>query len=219
MGTLAVIAAIAVARSWLAGVQWLPTLVANLAASPSTNPTGPTTQRLNLQALLGLALPGQDWLVIEGLTLGVGLVAGALVALALRHRRDREANLLVWSAASVLTLLMVYNRSYDAVLLVLPLAWVFAPLRPHALRWVAATIAVACAVFLVPGAAVMAGIRLPADLRWVGTTPWWSLLRVHQIIALLVVLAALTVAAVRHPVAKPIGKPTGIAPPSRPVLR
>jgi hypothetical protein len=42
----------------------------------------------------------------------------------------------------------------------------------------------------------MAQARLPPDLHWVQDTPAWWVLRVHQILALLVVLAALLSAAI-----------------------
>jgi hypothetical protein len=190
MLALLALGAVAVARLWAAGVDWLPSLLSNLAASGSADPLTPTTQRLNLQALFNAAMPGQDRLVIDGLTLAVGAIAAAVLFAALRRRSDRESEPLAWAGAGVLTLLMVYNRSYNAVLLLLPLAWAFAPFARTGGRRAGTAVVLASLVFLVPGAAAMAQVRLPPDLRWVQDTPAWWVLRVHQIVALLVVLAA-----------------------------
>ena len=197
---LATIAAVGAARLWLAGIDWSTTLVAALASSGFADPTNASTQRLNAQALFNVLVPRASGLLVEGMTLGLGLAVGLVVALALRGRRDHEATLLAWSAGAVMTLLIVYNRSYDAVLLLLPLAWVFTRSRAPAPTIVVGAVVVACAVFFVPGAAAMADLRLPENLRWVGGTPWWGLLRVHQVLALLVVLTGITIAAIRLPV-------------------
>src|SRR5690349_14962632 len=146
--TLCIVAGVGAARLWLAGVDWLATLLQGLAASHFADPTTPSTQRLNLQALLNVILPGQDGVLIQAATLALGLLVGSAAAVALRRRHDREADLLAWSTAAVLTLLMVYNRSYDAVLLLLAVAWVFTRARP-ASPVTAAAIVIGCAAFLV----------------------------------------------------------------------
>jgi hypothetical protein len=159
------------------------------------DPTQATTQRLNLQALLNVVLPGQGPVVIDGVTYSVGVAALAILFLALRRRTDLEADLLLFAGCAVVTLLMVYNRSYGATLLVLPLGWAFASFRPRPLWLVAVVISCATAVFVVPGAAALAQLALPPDLQWVSETTWWRLLQVHQIVALLTILGCLLVAA------------------------
>lgn len=195
--TLTVVAAIAVGRLAMAGVDWLPTLVSNLAGSGVADATGSATQRLNLQALLHPLLPGQGDVPILFITAGVGVGAMAILVLGLRRRVDREATLLRYAGFGVITLLMVYNRSYSATLLILPLAWAFAAFRPPSLRAAAAAVCVASAVFVVPGAAALARVRAPAGLGWLD--PWWTILQLHQVLAMLVVLAALLVAARHRP--------------------
>jgi uncharacterized membrane protein len=193
---LAALAAIAVGRLAAAGVDWMPTLLSNLARSGVADATTATTQRLNLQALLNALLAGQEALVIDLVTYAVGASAVAFLFVALRRRRDPEAELLLYAGCSVVTLLMVYNRSYAATLLILPLAWAFAPFRARALRPEALAIALATAVFLVPGAAALARVHPPAALAW--ASPWWPILQLHQVVALLVILVALQLAASRR---------------------
>jgi uncharacterized membrane protein len=195
VSALGIIAAVGVTRLAVGGVDWLPTLMSNLGDSGVSDPTQPSTQRLNLQALLNVVLPGQDPVVIDVLTYGTGVAALAILFLALRRRTDLEADLLLFAGCAVVTLLMVYNRSYSATLLVLPLGWAFASFRPRALWLVAVVISGATAVFVVPGAAALAHLALPSDLQWVSQTTWWRLLQVHQIVALLTILAGLLVAA------------------------
>jgi uncharacterized membrane protein len=195
VATLGIITAVGVARLAVAGTDWLPTLVSNLADSRVNDPLQRSTQRLNLQALMNIVLPGQDPVVIDVLTYGTGVAALAILFLALRHRTDLEADLLLFAGCAVVTLLMVYNRSYGATLLVLPLGWAFASFRPRALWLVAVVISGATAVFVVPGAAALAQMALPPDLQWISETTWWRLLQVHQILALLTILGGLVVAA------------------------
>lgn len=209
---LAVMAAVAVGRLAAAGVDWMPTLLSNLARSGFGDASSATTQRLNLQALLNALLAGQDALLIDLMTYAVGAAAIAILFVALRHRLDPEAELLLYAGCSVVTLLMVYNRSYGATLLILPLAWALAPFRPRALWREALALALATAVFLVPGAAALARVRLPGALAW--ASPWWPVVQLHQSIALLVILVSLLLAATRRTAGH--GPPGPMEPPPGP---
>jgi hypothetical protein len=100
----------------------------------------------------------------------------------------------------VITLLMVYNRSYGATLLILPLAWAFALYRPRSLQPEALAVAAATAVFIVPGAAALARVHPPDALIWLA--PWWPFLQLHQILALVVILVAI-LAVASHPSERP----------------
>ena len=197
--TLAAVAGVAVARLALAGVDWLPTLVSNLAQSMQggdNDPTAPNAYNMiNLQPLLHVILPGQSQLAVTVLTVAVGTVAGAVLALSLWRRTDREGLLLLYSGCAVLTLLVVYNRIYSATLLILPVAWVFASLRPAASRNTAIVIVVAASAFLAPGAAALGSLTFPTGLQWIGTSPWWRYLLLHQIPALVVILLGVLMAA------------------------
>ena len=194
-GALACVAIVGAGRLAAAGVDWLPGLLANLDQSGFADATTSTTQRRNLQALLHALAPGADGTAINLVTYAVAVTALAVLIRALRHRAGREADLLLASGFAVVTLLVVYNRSYAATVLVLPLAWAFAAVRMPEARWAAIGTVAASSVFLVPGAAALARTRPPAVLDWIG--PWWPVLQLHQVLALLVVLACILVAA-RH---------------------
>ena len=193
--TIGIVAGLGLARAAAAGVDWLPTLLSNLAASGAGEAGEATTQRLNLQALLNVLVPNGSEVVLHGLTYAVAIVAAAILFVSLRRRRDREAILLVYAGCAVITLLSVYNRSYGATLLVLPLAWAFTPFRTPGLRSAAALVCLATAVFLVPGAAALAHVGPPAGMRWLAHA--WQFLQLHQVFALLAVLGAVLVAAAR----------------------
>ena len=208
------IAAVAVVRLAIAGVDWLPTLASNLSRSGVNDPAVPTAYlRVNLQGLASHILPGLSATAIDALVYGFGAAALALLFAALRHRVDREATLLLYAACSIATLVMFYNRIYSATLLILPVAWAFAPFRPRRLRAVALLVAGAAAVFVVPGAAALAHLPFPDGLRWVAHTSWWPYLLLHQSVALLVILAGLLVAATYRGVDYPReGEAVAVAP-------
>jgi glycosyl transferase family 87 len=200
------ISAVAVTRLAVAGVDWLPTLMSNVAGSGVADATADTTQRLNLQALLNVVLAGRGEAPILVVTSAVGLAAFSSLVFGLRGRTDIEARLLAYAGCGVITLLTIYNRSYGATLLILPMAWAFATFRSASLRPTAVMVCVATAPFLVPGAAALAGTRPPPGLGLLDA--WWPLLQLHQVIALLVVLAGILVAAVHPAVDRP---PSGVS--------
>jgi hypothetical protein len=193
--TLGAIAAIGIARLDAHGVDWAPTLLANLTDSGLGDATVATTQRLNLQALLNVLVAGNGPL-INLLTLGFAVASTAVLFVALRKRTDREADLLLYAGCAVITLLSVYNRSYGATLLLLPLAWACSPLRPRVLAPAAIVVVVATAVFLVPGAAALARSHAPGVVGWL--QPWWPFVQLHQVLALLAILGCLLLAAGRR---------------------
>jgi hypothetical protein len=116
----------------------------------------------------------------------IGVVfLGAWLLIVLRRRiRQDELELLDLSAIAVMSLLPVYHRFYDAVLLVLPLCWVFA-------AWRKARPAVILALllmvpFLIPGGTILQTMqtdgRIPSSLaeHW-----WWdTIVMPHEIWAL-----------------------------------
>ena len=199
LSTLAIITALGIARMAIAGVDWLPTLQANLAALTSggtLDPTGPTAYlMINLQVLLHLPLMSAPPFVLDVVTYAAVAIVGSMFLLALRQRDDLETQLLLFAGCAVLNLLVVYNRIYGATLLILPMAWALSPVRRHS-RVEAAVVAVAIVVFLVPGAAALGGLALPSGAGQLETTLWQYLV-LHEIIALVIILAALLVAAVR----------------------
>ncbi len=201
IGALAVITVIGVGRLAIAGVDWLPTIEGNLASLTRggiNDPTGPTAYlMINLQVLLHLLVPGQSATVLDVATFTVVAGLGAAFLVALRRRDDPPAQLLLFSGFAVLNLLILYNRIYAATLLILPLAWVFSPERPRRCLPEAVVVALSVTVFLVPGAAALGSVTLPAAVRPLTTSALWPWVLLHEIVALIVVAVALLVAAWR----------------------
>jgi hypothetical protein len=122
----------------------------------------------------------------NGLAMLVGsiLLAAWVVAMS-RIRRDEDLELLDLGAIGVISLLPVYHRFYDAVLLVLPLCWVCISFRKS--RMFAILSLLLMAPFLIPGGTLLEMMqtdgRIPSALanHW-----WWGIIVMpHQVWMLL----------------------------------
>lgn len=202
------LAALAVGRMEWAGVDWLAGWRGNMDAFvhrgtsdvPGTGYGDFTSDRLNRFIMINLApliypAIGSRW-VVNLLAAAVGLLA---VGTAARLARARQAEsqlhvLAAYALLSVACLLVFYNRTYSATLLILPLAL--------ALQWwpTHRRLAIGCVCcivpFVVPGSAAL--------LTWMGSGDWqhapalkatvgWLLLP-HQTYALLALLGLLLAA-------------------------
>ena len=143
---------------------------------------------VNLQYLLQSV--GVGGLAADAITLvAVAIVALTLVSLVRGRELDRE--LLVLSGVAVLTLLVTYHRYYDAVLLVLPIAWGLAMLRTRPVA--AIVVLVLCANFLFPFQTALHDLQqrgiLPA---WASDNPFWqTVLMTQHVWALVLLVGAL----------------------------
>jgi len=115
--------------------------------------------------------------------IGATFLAAWLVVVWKRNRQD-ELELLDLSAIVIASLLPVYHRFYDAVLLVLPLCWVFVSYRKA--RSAAILALLLMVPFLIPGGTLLQTMqtngRIPLALseRW-----WWdTIVMPHEIWAL-----------------------------------
>jgi hypothetical protein len=108
--------------------------------------------RVWLYALLGT----HDFVATKGSIISTVLAAVYVALLARARPTDRvggdkrDDQLLPLAALAALTLLPVYHKLYDAVLLVLALAWALRALRDPRLRGVAGATLAALAIFLIP---------------------------------------------------------------------
>ncbi|MEM8738124.1 MAG: glycosyltransferase family 87 protein [Planctomycetota bacterium] len=149
----------------------------------------------------------------------VAIIGGASVFLLYRHGSRRRTNsgpagdaALVWthrrvdfyllamSIAAVLTLLVGYHRTYDAVSLVIPGLWVWRRLNANSGQWTVYAGLVAISVFILPGPAAL---TVAARRDWLPTWLtegwiWQALIVPHHTIALVVLLAVLVGAMLRH---------------------
>ena len=147
---------------------WASDLHANLALGAAAGNTMSLTERayvfdprLNLAYLFGywISSPRLDTL----LTAAVLLVCGAALCWAIFRspRADSRQWALAIAATAALTLLPVYHRSYDALLLVLALPWVLLALRTQYQRLVAWI-----ALLLIAASTILWARHLP--VRWRG---------------------------------------------------
>jgi hypothetical protein len=138
---------------------------------------------LNLQVILYSMVDSVG--VANRLAELIGVVFLSAWLLIVLRRRSRQDDFLDLSAIAVMSLLPVYHRFYDAVLLVLPLCWVVASYRKARLP---AILALSLMVpFLIPGGTILQTMqnngRIPSTLseRW-----WWdTIVMPHEIWALL----------------------------------
>ncbi len=116
--------------------------------------------------------------------IGIVFLAAWLFVVWRRRSRQDELDLLDLSSIAVMSLLPVYHRFYDAVLLVLPLCWVFASYRKA--RPAAILALLLMVPFLIPGGTILQTMqtdgRIPSSLaeHW-----WWdTIVMPHEIWAL-----------------------------------
>lgn len=176
------------------GIAWLSELKLNLYDNAHGGSGDPTVANPLRYQLLNLQYPLHNFTgnrplvnaVTLALTGGAGL-GGAV--LALRGKREKDVLLLgLWLTAS---LLVVYHRSYDAVVLAVPLAWLLGSVATGS-RVAAVVAGLGILVFLTPGAAL---VQVMAD-RWPGAKQvaesglWRNWILPHQVWALVVLVLA-----------------------------
>jgi len=114
----------------------------------------------------------------------IGVVfLGAWLLIVLR-RRIRQDDLLDLSAIAVMSLLPVYHRFYDAVLLVLPLCWVVASYRKARLPAILALLLMV--PFLIPGGTILQTMQINGRIPSTLSEHWWwdTIVMPHEIWAL-----------------------------------
>lgn len=189
------ILAVGVLRMTIAQQPWLDTLQANYQAffhGGDGDPTSPARyQLLQLQYPLTVLLGRPS--VASVLAWGATVVLGAALLWLLRRGRRPSDELLAFGIVGVLGLLPIYHRSYDAAILMIPLAWALAAQAPAQRPWARVGL-VLILPFLLPGAAMLhalgAGGGLPS---WVVDSWWWRGIVVpHQVWLILALAVALT---------------------------
>jgi hypothetical protein len=100
-------------------------------------------------------------------------------------RSDDSQNLLAISAIAVISLLPIYHRFYDAVLLVLPITW--ALVNFHAPRMAGIATLVLIAPFLFPGGTILEVLQTRGHIPQFLSNHWWweAFVLPHQVWALL----------------------------------
>ena len=195
---------IGVGQMWMHNVDWIASLHDNFQSTfkpgalndPSTaNPS--TYLMLNLQYPLNMVLLNSSLANI--VALGFAAVVGGFTLWFGRRNGDHRGETLTYAIVAVLTLLAVYHRCYDAVLLLLPLAWAFLSLQTSDRRWAILTI-IFTLPFLVPGPTILAVMADAGRIPCVISDSWWWRLIVmpHQVYALVLLEICLLMAAWRN---------------------
>jgi hypothetical protein len=147
---------------------------------------------VNLQVLIYTFLPDRARANLLALLIAGAL--GLLWLLLLRRRADSKNDLLALAALTVLSLLPVYHRFYDASLLIFPLAWSLAGLLEPRKELAKGTLLLIL-VFLVPGGSALEQLQRTSHLFAVRHSWWWThILMPHQVWALLSLSVLLLVA-------------------------
>jgi hypothetical protein len=134
---------------------------------------------LNLQVLMSqlVATPR----LAQYLSVGLILIT-LLIWLSLRQRMPDQPMLLDLAILSVIALLPVYHRFYDAALLIFPIAWAIYELRSTVARHARVCLAMTVPFFL-PGAAMLKGLaHFNATVETLSQSWWWNLfIAPHQV--------------------------------------
>ena len=193
--------AIGVGQLWIHHIDWVSSLQEGYRQTlqpgglNDPTPANPSTHlMLNLQYPLNMLIPHPA--VANILALAFAAIMAGFALWAQRRNKDRRGTTLTYAIIAVLSLLAVYHRCYDAVLLLLPLAWAFMSLETPDRRLAILAI-IFMLPFLVPGPialAVMAEAgRIPHSIS--GTWWWRLLIMPHQVYALLLLAICLVCAA------------------------
>ena len=141
-------------RMQQADVSWYTSWTNNLVALTSHGGhDDPRRENPGRHSLLNLQYPLHTLIesrsVVNVLVLAFVGGAGLSMVMLIRQRSPQQ-ELLAFSLVGGLSLLVVYHRTYDAVLVALPIAWAFGALGTSLQRPAVATL-VLCLAFLVPG--------------------------------------------------------------------
>ena len=177
LGLCAVLLLTAAMRMMLVGTDWLSNYVANgrhlfdtgtVYDFSSANPL--RFDLVNAQLVLSQFLSRS---LAQYVSAAIAIV-GLIFWLQLRQRVRRDHALLDLSVLSVLALVPLYHRFYDAALLIFPVAWAITNLRGAAARY-AQVILAATVPFLIPGAALLR--HLASSQTFIGSLSrswWWN---------------------------------------------
>lgn len=177
----AMIAVLGVSRLALASVPWFSSYIENTrrmfvagSIDDFTRTDAIRYNMVNAQVFFYSVLRNPSAANRLSLLLGVTLLGCWLW---LCYRRRIPSELLEISAISVLSLISVYHRFYDAGLLIWPLAWSVLVVSK---RLTAAATLLTILPFLVPGAAILAE-RAAHLSPSVAQSWWWIILVTHQV--------------------------------------
>lgn len=206
-GAVTVAAVGALGVWWLsrAGIDWVGPWRANLAAfagSDNANPTAANPLRyhlINLHYLLHGFIGDVGTVKLLVYAVCGGLAAGYFVADL--KKPEGRGELTSASFVAVIAMLVVYHRMYDAVVLLLPAAWLVRELAAGRRGVLQAGAGLGLAAFLAPGASLLNSLAVSGRLpRAVAEAGWFqAVVMPHAPLALLVLAGVLAAARARDP--------------------
>lgn len=190
--TLAGLAAVGVLVLRLYGIDWLPAWRENMRAFVLTDNADPSLANplryhlVNLHVWLHAFMA--DVRVVNWMVWGaVGLLCAVFLAFD-RFRAESRSEMLSLSMVACASLMLVYHRGYDAVVLLIPAAMFAAKWARGRFGWRDAVAAACLAIYLAPGATTLVELAKRGVIPgWVAEGWWWNgLLIPHAAIAVLV---------------------------------
>lgn len=192
--TLAIVTAIGMWWLQRSGIDWIPKWKSNideLANSNNANPSQANPLRYHL-INLHYFLHGfiADLATVKYVVYGVCGTLCLTYFFVDRVRPEDRSELVSLSFVAAISMLVVYHRMYDAVVLMLPLAWVAREIAGRRIT-VQVLVAGAClGVFLLPGASLLTSLivsgKIPASIAEAG---WFTRFVMPQAPIALLVLA------------------------------
>jgi hypothetical protein len=204
MLTIAIVSAVGVWWLWRAGIDWVPKWQSNVQAFANSNNANPTESNplryhlINLHYLLHGFIPSVD--TVKWLVYGIcgALCLGYFVAD--RKRPEPRGEVLSLAFVSVISMLVVYHRIYDAAVLFFPLAWAAREVASRRVNVPVMVTLAGCGVFLLPWAStlmVLADPKRPRIPASISESWWFTNLALPMAPIALLVLAVVLLAARR----------------------
>jgi hypothetical protein len=185
---IATLSALAVLRLAMSGTPWIQNYLYDNRVLFSYGSLGDFTEKdpirlglINLQVVTDTIL--RNRVLANVLALAIAGTMGVMWLFLLNRRGRQTDHLLPLGAITVLSLLPVYHRLYDASLLILPLSWSFTALAGP-LRRLAKTTLLLIMVFLVPGGSALEQLQYTGRFAALRHWWWYAIVMPHQVWAL-----------------------------------
>jgi hypothetical protein len=207
-GLVALIFVLAVVRCATGGTPWIENYLYDNRMLFATGSLGDFTEAnpirfglINFQVAAYTVLHNRAFANLFAI---VAAAAAGIVWLSLIVKRERnhvDSELLALSALTVLSLIPIYHRFYDASLLIFPLAWGLTALNGPLRALARSVLAVIVLVFLVPGGVALQQLQQAGHFAVLRDYWWWNTLVLPHESWSILILAALLLAAMQTGVA------------------